>query len=121
MDKIEFFPIDAGSRGGGSKGQRGSRCGEDEGGGSEGGGTGSGTGGGKSGGDSEGWRGRGGDSGGRGQGHRLRRARHWRWTAGGSRERATAEVRGKKSGKKRCNSGKTVNFVLSFANNKGFD
>ena len=56
MDKIEFFPIDAGSRGGGSKGQRGSRCGEDEGGGSEGGGTGSGTGGGKSGGDSEGWR-----------------------------------------------------------------
>ena len=31
MDKIEFFPIDAGSRGGGSKGQRGSRCGEDEG------------------------------------------------------------------------------------------
>ena len=32
MDKIEFFPIDAGSRGGGSKGQRGSRCGEDEGG-----------------------------------------------------------------------------------------
>ena len=40
MDKIEFFPIDAGSRGGGSKGQRGSRCGEDEGGGSEGGGNG---------------------------------------------------------------------------------
>ena len=36
MDKIEFFPIDAGSRGGGSKGQRGSRCGEDEGGGSKG-------------------------------------------------------------------------------------
>ena len=30
MDKIEFFPIDAGSRGGGSKGQRGSRCGEGE-------------------------------------------------------------------------------------------
>ena len=71
MDKIEFFPIDAGSRGGGSKGQqgaarlpvgedegggskgqRGSRYGEDEGGGSEG----SGTGGGKSGGYSEGWR-----------------------------------------------------------------
>lgn len=46
---------------------------------------------------------------------------HRRRTAGGSRERATAEVRGKKSGKKRCNSGKTVNFVLSFANNKGFD
>ena len=105
-------------------------------------------------------RGHGGDSGGRGQGHRLRRARHWRWTAGGRQregngggqpeggrekatavdsrreaeregngggqleggsERATAEVRGKKSGKKRCNSGKTVNFVLSFANNKGFD
>ena len=40
MDKIEFFPIDAGSRGGGSKGQRGSRYGEDEGGGSEGGGNG---------------------------------------------------------------------------------
>ena len=58
MDKIEFFPIDAGSRGGSSKGQRGSRCGEDEGGGSaEGGGSeGGGTGGGKSGGDSEGWR-----------------------------------------------------------------
>ena len=42
----------------GSKGQRDSRCGEDEGGGSaEGGGSeGGGTGGGKSGGDSEGWR-----------------------------------------------------------------
>ena len=39
----------------------------------------------------------------------------------GGRERATAEESGKKSGKKRCNSGKTVNFVLSFANNKGFD
>ena len=56
MDKIEFFPIDAGSRGGGSKGQRGSRCGEDEGRGSEGSGTGGGKSGGKSGGDSEGWR-----------------------------------------------------------------
>ena len=44
MDKIEFFPIDAGSRGGSSKGQRGSRCGEDEGGGSEGSGTGGGDG-----------------------------------------------------------------------------
>ena len=64
-------------------------------------------------------RGRGGNSGGRGQGHRIRRARHRRWTAGGRQregngggqleggsERATAEVRGKKSGKKRCNSGK---------------
>ena len=61
MDKNEFFPIDAGSRGGGSKGQRGSRCGEDEGGearagAAKGSGTGGGTGGGKSGGDSEGWR-----------------------------------------------------------------
>ena len=96
MDKIEFFPTSLGHRGLGGRWR------------------------------GEGWwglgrRGRGGDSGGRGQGHRLRRARHWRWTAGGSRERATAEVRGKKSGKKRCNSGKTVNFVLSFANNKGFD
>ena len=66
MDKIEFFPIDAGSRGsatpgaartraGGSKGQQGAarlpmRRGRGRG--SEG----SGAGGGKSGGDSEGWR-----------------------------------------------------------------
>ena len=50
MDKIEFFPIDAGSRGGGSKGQRGSRYGE-----------GSGTGGGKSGGNGSDGDGRDGD------------------------------------------------------------
>ena len=59
MDKIEFFLYIAGPSGVLELGRRsGVRCGLER-------------------------RGRDGDSGGRGQGHRLRRARHRRWTAGG--------------------------------------